>query len=62
MGSTMQVMIKCCNNDDCENVDTDDDKPQQIVNPIPVLSDNKKEELIDMEDSFKTTIPSVSRN
>ena len=27
MGSTLQIMIKCCNNDEIENVDNDDDEP-----------------------------------
>ena len=59
----ISTKTKCCNNE-CENVDSDDDKTSQIVNPIPVLNDNKREELINLdkpEDSFTTTMPNVSR-
>ena len=58
MGSTLQVMIKCCNSDDFENIDNDDDEPKsKPIEQKPVLSDKNDKLIGDVQDSFTTTIP-----
>ena len=60
MGGTMQVMIRCCN-DDLE-VDNDDDEKHQMtkVKQQPTMTRDKKDDLISSE-SFNTTIPCFTK-
>ena len=61
MGGTMQVMIRCCN-DDLEVDNDDDEKPQMTkVKQQPTMTRDKKDDLISSE-SFNTTIPCFSNN
>ena len=61
MGLTLQVLTKCCNSDDFENVDNDDiEKPQQIKSN-PILTTDKNAKLINLEtaDSFSTSFATL---
>lgn len=59
MGSTLQVMIKCCNEDDLEVDNDDNEKPPMVkIKQQPTITRDKKDDLINVEtDSFNTTIP-----
>ena len=55
---TIQILTKCCNSDDFENIDNDDDEPKsKPIEQKPVLFDKNDKLISDVEDSFTTTIP-----
>ena len=58
MGSTLQVVIRCCN-DDLEIDEDDNEKSRPIIQQQPTLTKTKDKsiEVINDEDSFTTTIP-----
>ena len=63
MGSTLQVVIRCCN-DDLEIDDDDNEKGRPILKQQPALTTTKDKsiEVINDEDSFTTTIPCFPSN
>ena len=55
---TIQILTKCCNSDDFENIDNDDDEPKsKPIEQKPILFDKNDKLISDVEDSFTTTIP-----
>ena len=64
MGSTLQVIIKCCNDDDLEVDNDDNEKPSPMVKvkQQPTITRDRKDDLINVEtDSFATTMPCFSK-
>ena len=56
---TVQILTKCCNDDDLEIDNDDDEKPK--VKQQPILTTDKKDKLISPTDSFNTTIPCFTK-
>ena len=59
MGSTLQIMIKCCN-DDLE-IDNDDNEKPPLVIQQPTITKDKTDKLVTV-DSFNTTLPCAFLN